>query len=50
MTLSDGGKPDALRPADLNKPGTSEKQRAMEYQPNQKPRTNMLEPRSRDES
>jgi hypothetical protein len=29
-----GDKPNALRPADLNRPGASEKQRALKHQPN----------------
>ncbi|MCI87107.1 hypothetical protein A2U01_0108388, partial [Trifolium medium] len=34
-----GGRPDALRPADLNRPGKIRETRAQEHQNNRKPRT-----------
>ncbi|KAK2394923.1 hypothetical protein QL285_056700 [Trifolium repens] len=39
---------DALRAVDLNRPGTSENRRAQEHQHNQKPITDVFEPRLRD--
>jgi hypothetical protein len=40
-------KPDDLRPVDLNRPEKSENRRAQEHQHNQKPRTDVFEPRLR---
>ncbi|MCI42180.1 hypothetical protein A2U01_0063416, partial [Trifolium medium] len=44
------GSPDALRPADLNRPRTSEKRKAQEHQHNQFHKNDAFEPISRDES
>jgi hypothetical protein len=45
-----GGRPGPLRPANLNRPGATENRRTQEHQYNQKPRTDVLELKSRDES